>query len=86
MKRQISLQHELYRWIIISALILVILGGTTAGILAFQQAKELQDNNLKEISLLVRNGQLDLSEFKDGNRNNDDDNHTTTMIMMTIIM
>ncbi len=75
MKRQISLQHELYRWIIISALILVILGGTTAGILAFQQAKELQDNNLKEISLLVRNGQLDLSEFKDGNRNNDDDNH-----------
>ncbi len=68
MKRQRSLQRELYRWIIISALILVILGGSIAGILAFRQAKELQDNTLREISLLVRNGQLDFSEF-----NEDDD-------------
>lgn len=69
MKPHKSLQRELYRWIIISALILVILGGSIAGVLAFQQARELQDNTLIEISLLVRNGQLDFSDF------NEDDKH-----------
>ncbi len=71
MTKQKSLQRELYRWIIISSLILVILGGAIAGVLAFQQAKELQDNTLREISLLVRNGQLNFSEFNE----DDDDKH-----------
>lgn len=65
MIRQKSLQRELYRWIIISALILVVLSSAIAGILAFKQAKELQDSTLKEISLLVRNGQLDFSNYND---------------------
>ena len=70
MSTQKSLQRELYKWIILSALVLLLLGGAIAGILAFKQARELQDNTLKEISLLVRNGQLDFSDFK---RFQDDD-------------
>ena len=66
MSQQKSLQRELYRWIIISALILVVLSSAIAGILAFKQAKELQDNTLKEISFLVNNGQLNFSDIDDG--------------------
>jgi len=62
---QKSLQGQLYKWIIISALALLFFGGLIAGILAFKQARELQDNTLKEISLLVKSGQLDLSNFKE---------------------
>ncbi|MEB8431912.1 ATP-binding protein [Cocleimonas sp. KMM 6892] len=69
MMQQKSLQRELYRWIILSALVLVVFGGAIAGALAFQQARELQDNTLIEISLLVRNGQLDFSDF------NEDEQH-----------
>ena len=68
MTQQKSLQRELYRWIIITALILVVLSSAIAGILAFKQARELQDNTLKEISLLVSNGQLNFSEFNDAPR------------------
>ena len=61
--KQKSLQRELNKWIILSSLFLVIIAGIVAGFSAFKQAKELQDNTLKEISILVRDGQLDLSEF-----------------------
>jgi len=60
-----SLQGQLYKWIIISALALLFFGGLIAGILAFKQARELQDNTLKEISLLVKGGLLDLTNFKE---------------------
>lgn len=62
-RKQISLQRELNKWIILSSLVLVVIAGVVAGFSAFWQAKELQDNTLKEISILVRNGQLNLSEF-----------------------
>lgn len=94
MTQQKSLQRELYRWIIITALILVVLSSAIAGILAFKQARELQDNTLKEISLLVSNGQLNFSEFNEAprvqrgpknkkrrfKRYKDDDEETTIII------
>ena len=63
MMQQKSLQRELYKWIILSSLILVVIAAVIAGYSAFQQAKELQDNTLKEISILVRKGQLNFSEL-----------------------
>lgn len=97
MIQQKSLQRELYRWIIISALILVVLASAISGILAFKQARELQDNTLKEISQLVKNGQLNFSEFNDARNQRrekskkrrfkkykDDDDEETTIIIHEI--
>jgi two-component system OmpR family sensor kinase len=58
MIRQKSLEHELRRWIILTALAFVILGGVIAGGVAFYQARELQDHTLLEIAVLVRSGMI----------------------------
>jgi len=93
--RQKSLQRELYKWIIISSLILVVIAALIAGFSAFKQAKELQDNTLKEISILVRNGQLDFSSLlpkrdnrrgskrkrKHHDHDDDDDEEESTVIV-----
>ena len=53
-----SLQLELYLWIIACTIIIMLIGSIVAGAIAFFQARELQDNTLREISLLLRSGQL----------------------------
>lgn len=53
-----SLQAELYLWIIASTILIMLVGGIISGSIAFFQARELQDNTLKEISLLIKDGQL----------------------------
>ena len=58
MIRQKSLQWELYKWIILSSLILVLLGGAIAGGITFFQTRELQDNTLSNIANLVRSEKL----------------------------
>jgi len=58
MNRKLSLQRELNKWIILSSLVLVLLGGVIAGGIAFFQARELQDNTLTNIANLVRTGKL----------------------------
>ena len=58
MNTQKSLQRELNKWIIVSSLVLVLLGGVIAGGIAFFQARELQDNTLINIADLVRTGKL----------------------------
>ena len=57
-----SLQFDLYLWIIASTIIIMLIGGVVAGALAFFQARELQDNTLTEISLLLKNGTLNPPE------------------------
>lgn len=57
-----SLQAELYLWIIASTVLIMLVGGIISGSIAFFQARELQDNTLKEISLLVKSGQLNPPE------------------------
>ena len=59
MIRKISLQHELNKWIILTSLVFVLLGGVIAGGIAFFQTRELQDNTLINIGALVRAGKLD---------------------------
>lgn len=62
MIKEKSLQHELSRWIVRSALVLVVFAGTSAGLIAFFETRDLQDDTLEEISRLVKAGQLDLSQ------------------------
>jgi len=59
--KQKSLQRELNRLIILTALAFVMLGGIIAGGVAFYQARELQDNTLFEIAALVSAGRLNYS-------------------------
>lgn len=53
-----SIQSELNRWIILTALFFVLIGGGLAGVAAFYQARELQDHTLSEIATLVSSGKL----------------------------
>ena len=59
MNRQKSLQRELNKWIILTSLVLVLLGGVIAGSIAFFQARELQDNTLTNIANIVSTGKLE---------------------------
>jgi len=68
-----SLQRELYKWILISAAVLLLSGGLVAGVIAYNQAEALQDNTLREMSLLVRFGKMDSSDFEDVRDDEDDD-------------
>ena len=61
MIKQKSLQRELTRWIILTALAFVMVGGIIAGGVAFNQARELQDTTLFEIAALVSAGRLNYS-------------------------
>ncbi len=58
MIRQKSLQRELSRGIIITALVFVFIGGAIAGSVVFNQVRELQDHTLLEIAKLVSAGKL----------------------------
>ena len=58
MSQQKSIQNELTRWIILTALFFVLIGGGLAGVVAFYQARELQDHTLSEIATLVSTGKL----------------------------
>lgn len=62
MRKQKSLQRELNRWIVITALIFVLLGGLIAGGVAFYQARELQDHTLLEIARLIKAGKVNESK------------------------
>ena len=53
-----SLQRDLNRWVILTATVFVLVGGTIAGGGAFYEARELQDNLLREVAVRVRAGQL----------------------------
>jgi len=88
-----SLQLELYLWIIASTLLVLLIGGSISGAIAFFQARELQDNTLKEIALLVRNSQLTpatttgtlLSELAQYNQvNNSEQEDETNVILIEI--
>lgn len=57
-----SLQLELYLWIFASTVVITLVGAIFAGSIAFFQARELQDNTLIEISLLLKNGRLNPPE------------------------
>lgn len=63
MRQPKSLQRELSRWIILIALIFVLVGGGIAGLIAFNQARELQDHTLMEIATLIRAGKLNESRI-----------------------
>ena len=59
--KQKSLKRELNRWIIITALFFVLLGTGISGAVAYNQARELQDNTLIEIASLIKAGKLNES-------------------------
>ncbi len=61
MIKQKSLKRELNRWIIITALFFVLLGTGISGMVAYNQARELQDNTLLEIASLIKAGKLNES-------------------------
>ena len=63
MSQQKSLQRELNRWIVLTALIFVLIGGLIAGGVAFYQARELQDNTLLEIASLIHAGKVNESKM-----------------------
>lgn len=56
MKANRSIQRELTRWIIRIASLLIVTGGLVSSIIVFDEAKDLQDNLLHEIAMLVRKG------------------------------
>lgn len=53
-----SLQRDLNRWVIFTAAIFVLVGSTIGGGIAFFDARELQDELLREIALRVQAEQL----------------------------
>ncbi len=53
-----SLQRDLNRWIMLSTLLFAIVVGVFSGLLAFHEAREMQDNMLHDIAALVRKSQL----------------------------
>lgn len=57
-KNRRSLQRELNRWIARTTFIFVIIAGIVSGSIAFYEARDLQDNILREIASLVRVNQL----------------------------
>ncbi len=63
MIKQKSLKRELNRWIIITALFFVLLGTAISGMIAYNQARELQDNTLLEIASLIKAGKLNESRM-----------------------
>ena len=64
MIKHYSLQHELNRWILLTAIVFILLGAIISGGLAFSHVRELQDQTLIQIAKLVRAGKLnDSSEL-----------------------
>jgi len=55
---QYSLQRDLNRWIIITALAFILLGSVISGVLAFTHVRKLQDETLIQISTLIVSGVL----------------------------
>ncbi len=53
-----SIQRDLSRGITVTALILVLISGLVSGIIAFYEARDLQDHILQEIASMVTRGQL----------------------------
>jgi len=53
---QYSLQRDLNRWIIITALAFILLGSIISGGLAFSHVRKLQDETLIQISTLISSG------------------------------
>jgi len=53
-----SLQHDLNRWVIFTAVVFVLVGSAIGGGIAFFEARELQDELLHEIALRVQTRQL----------------------------
>ena len=58
MIKQYSLQRDLNRWIILTALAFIILGAIISGGLAFSHVRDLQDHTLIQIGTLVSTGKL----------------------------
>ena len=58
MIKQYSLQRDLNRWIILTALVFIILGAIISGGLAFSHVRDLQDQTLIQIGTLVSSGKL----------------------------
>lgn len=56
MKVNRSIQQELTRWVLLIASVLMVIGGLVSSIIAFEEAKDLQDSLLHEIAILVREG------------------------------
>ena len=95
-----SLQFDLYLWIIASTLVILLVASIISGGIAFFKARELQDNTLREISLLLRSGKLNPSEtsstlqselkrlnqtpFKPNSADNLDIEEDTTIILFEI--
>lgn len=53
-----SIQRDLSRWITLTALVLVLLSGFGSGVIAFYEARDLQDHILQEIAYLLARGHL----------------------------
>lgn len=53
-----SIQRDLSRGITLTALVLVLISGLVSGVIAFYEARELQDHILQEIAYLVTQGHL----------------------------
>ncbi len=79
MKHRYSIQRELSRWIMLSALVLVLIAGIASGGVAFFEARELQDNLLREISKLVIKDQLN-----DSPSQRHQDHEEETIIIQTL--
>lgn len=58
MKKNYSLQRELNRWIIITAMLFVLVAGIAASAIAFYDARNLQDNMLRDIAHFVNDKEL----------------------------
>ncbi len=57
-KQRTSLKSKLYRWISITTFIFVLITTLLSGLLAFNEAKDLQDNLLHQVASLVQENQL----------------------------
>lgn len=51
-----SIQQTLTRWVFITASALMVIGGGVSSIIAFEEAKDIQDSLLYEVAILVRDG------------------------------
>ncbi|MGK0272273.1 MAG: two-component system OmpR family sensor kinase [Cocleimonas sp.] len=58
MIKQYSLQRDLNKWVLLTALAFILIGAVISGVLAFSHVRQLQDQTLIQISTLVTSGVL----------------------------